>query len=378
MSGLARLLGAIAADRTDLDLNCFAATTVQLAIDRGLGPLLFHATKNNPYSAASALQPILQGADITSRILVHEQLDGLQDILDALGSSARHVTLLKGISTCQQYFPVPHLRTMGDIDLLVAPEKQAELETLLRQTGYYQQSELPPSFYRQHHHSMPFFHPVRKIWVEVHTQLFPPKSHLVQDRIFTNAHVERSTAPYTIRGTTTNVLGSELQIAYLAAHWGGSFPYHRGLMPILDVMYLLKEENSSIKWDKLLTWLHGSAATPYVYLLLSFLQHQQLCELASSVIQRLQGMQKTINLPVLAILHKILEKYLVDGYPFGRFATFNNIAVVWDTLLAQRGATRNLVAVPFRLFFPPNHPQRFSLGLLGQRLRSVLRTRLAK
>ena len=378
MSGLAQLLGAIAADRTDLDLTCFAATTVQQAIDKGIGPLLFRTTKSNPNSAASTLQPILHGAEITSRILVHEQLDSLQCILDALGSSARHVTLLKGISTCLQYFPEPHMRTMGDIDLLVTRERQAELEELLRDTGYCQQSALPPSYYQQHHHSMPFFHPTRKVWIEVHTQLFPPQSHLAQDRIFTRTHIENNTVPYNFRGLSTNVLRSELEIAYLAAHWGPSFPFPRGLMPILDMMYLLKVNKTSINWKDFLARLRGSAATPFVYLMLSFLQYQQLCGPGPSVLRRLQYMQKTINDPVLAILLRIFKKYLVDGYTFGRFATFNNVALVWSTLLAPHAANRNLIAVPYRLIFPPEHPHRFSLGLLGQRLRSVLRTRLFK
>ena len=77
MPGLLQLLRAASADRSDLDLNCLDATVVQQAVDRGLGPLLFRATKNNPRSSASSLQSILLSADITSRILVHEQLDGL-------------------------------------------------------------------------------------------------------------------------------------------------------------------------------------------------------------------------------------------------------------------------------------------------------------
>ena len=48
-----------------------------------------------------------------------EMTDAMKEIIDACEGYVPPLTLLKGISICDQYYPKPHLRLMRDIDFLV-------------------------------------------------------------------------------------------------------------------------------------------------------------------------------------------------------------------------------------------------------------------
>jgi hypothetical protein len=66
-SPLLTLLRAACQGREDLPLATFDAAHLQWALESGLGPLLFHATKHDPKAATSPFWPLLQGADLTGR-----------------------------------------------------------------------------------------------------------------------------------------------------------------------------------------------------------------------------------------------------------------------------------------------------------------------
>jgi hypothetical protein len=372
--GLLQLLGSVVTERTDLDLNLFDAATAQLALDRGLGPLLFRATKNNPLSAASPLQPLLHSADLTSRILVHEQLDGLREILNALGHSAHHVTLLKGISICQTHYPEPQLRLMGDIDLLVLDEQNRNaLEMQLHELGYRQQSHCPEEFYCElHHHSMPFFHPHRKIWVEVHNRLFPPSSTVAQDKIFSLDHIASQTLPREFLGAPCTQLTNEMQLVYTSCHWAEEFNTSRGLVPMLDVLYLLTRSPQKIDWDQILSWLPGTAAAAHLYLMVSYLQHHGLITIPEEVEKNLRALAASLNDLTCSFLWRQIDVFLIKGQAYGRIATEANVGIIWNTLLSHGAPAKNLLSIPLNLAFPPRNPHRLSPAFQFSRIAAAL------
>jgi hypothetical protein len=67
-----------------------------------------------------------------------------------------------------------------------------------------------------------------------------------------------------------------------------------------------------------------------------------------------------------------LDRYLIGGRPFGRFATAFNVSLVWSSLLVPRRATVNLCALPVRLAFPPGKPIRLLLSRVPRGLLALL------
>jgi hypothetical protein len=113
------------------------------------------------------------------------------------------------------------------------------MEAVLSALGYQQQSHLPSTFYATHHHSMPFIHPTRRLWVEVHRGLFPPSSRLGADRLFGREALEQHRQPSIFQGYEVFRLSPEWQLLYIASHW--AFAFHAiGVSRLVDVIYLLQ------------------------------------------------------------------------------------------------------------------------------------------
>src|SRR5215831_6299944 len=121
-ASLKLLLRAAAEDRTDLILSDFRPAQVRWAVDSGLGPLLRHVTSRDPRARKTPLWPLIESADLTARVMTSERLDAVDEMIRVCAGRKMPLTLLKGISICEQFYPEPHLRPMGDIDVLTEPD----------------------------------------------------------------------------------------------------------------------------------------------------------------------------------------------------------------------------------------------------------------
>lgn len=369
-------LQAAVQNKDDLDLSIFDLEAFQWILEAGFGPLLYRTSQNSPaISTFTRQQSALLSADLTARVLTGVLLDALDEILISSSALAQDITLLKGISLCQRHYPEPHIRTMGDIDILVPAEIRSKVESKLRDLGYSQQSEYPEEFFSTHHHSMPFFHPAKHVWIEVHTALFPLTATVANDRVFSPQHIATQIMSSTDGKFQTNHLTDEMNIIYLCSHWAETFNQQRGLIPVLDVIYILMNKNSAINWDKILAWLQNSMASAHLYLMLTFLQRQELISVPAEVIRRLALTKKNLNKLNNRILHALIMAYLVRGKPFTHISSETNVSIVWSSLLSPRPATMNLVSIPWKVLFPPSNPKRMNLGFQLHRIRSALKKR---
>lgn len=375
MSDITSILRAASREKTDLVLAEFEDSTIRLALNAGLGAILYPMLRKSidgDSKSATVLLNALHGADLTARVLTAELLDAAEQILRSSTILARSITLLKGIAICEEYYPEPHLRTMGDIDLLIPHEHQPLLESVLTSLGYQQKSESPAEFYKTHHHSMPYFHPEKGIWVEVHTALFPVSLAVANDKLFSDSYVKSQIVPMTFRGVRTNQLSLELQIPYVCAHMGEHLTFARESFAFFDIVYLLTNAGKKCNWDFLLSSLELSTTAGHVYVILSYLVRHRVVTLPLDTLSRLYKAQKNINSVSLFMLHSIVHKYLLNGRPTGRFITPFNAKIIWETLLSPKDANQNLVLVFWNLIFPPGEKNRYSISRLLRRIFSAI------
>jgi len=349
---LISLLRAASQCREDLPLATFDEEQIRWAIETGLGPLLFRTTKAHPQASTSPLWPLLQGANLTARMLTSEQLDAMDEIIDACEGRVPTLTLLKGISICDQYYPEPHLRPMRDIDFLVEAAHLPSVESILLKIGYRQRSECPPESYDKHHHSMPFFHPQRGVWVEVHRGLFPPRNKVSSEKIFSLENLKGQLQPSEFQGRKVTRLSNELQIVYIASHWACTFSVIGGMVAMVDMIYLLKNTKDTIHWEQIVDWLHSSVASTYLYLMLTYLVKYQLIAIAPEILHRLFLSQRSFGKMNLKIMHVLIDHYLVDGRGFGQVLSLRNLDILWKTLLFSGPPFRNLMLVPWTILLP--------------------------
>ena len=371
-TSLMGLLQAAAHGRAALPLASLEAAQIRWALETGLGPLLWHTTYAAPETAASPLWPLVRGTDRAAHLLTAEQFDAMGEILRACCGRMPPLTLLKGISISEQYYPVPHLRPMRDLDVLVDAATLPAMEAVLSALGYQQYSHLSSTFYATHHHSMPFVDPTRRLWVEVHRGLFPPSSRLGADRLFGREALEQHRQPSIFQGYEVFRLSPEWQLLYIASHWAFAFHPIGGLIALVDVIYLLQRTVGALDWEHLLAALEGSGATPPLYLLLTYLDTYHLVELAPDVLQCIGARQRVLSPATLALMHRLIDRYFVAGQRPGLVLSTHRLDILWQTLLGPRSAGGNLLRVPWHWLMASH------VGTGGARLRQRMRTGITR
>ena len=346
------LLDAIASGRTDFALRGFDDGRIAWIVQSGLGAACFHAAKKNPQNLSSRHWPILTSADMTARCIAAEHREAVTEIIDAARVCIPQLILLKGISIADESYPQFHWRPMRDIDLLVPSESLARMEKLLRELGYRQTSALPRRAYDSHHHTMPFFHADRGVWVEVHHHLISSRNRACQDRLFELAHVFGQVRKSRFQERDVYRLSPELQVAYLAVHWAQDFKEIGGMIAALDLIFLLRQKGSALCWEHLLAWVHRSSTAVSLYLLLSYLDSRRLIAFPQGILQSLSAGQRVFGGWTLAAAHKIIDRYLLDGAGYGVFLSRRTLRVTWDTLALPMPAACKVLLMPVQLCMP--------------------------
>jgi len=137
-------------------------------------------------------------------------------------------------------------------------------------------------------------------------------------------------------------LSSELQIVYTASHWALELKREGGLFAFLDIIYLLRRAQQNIHWDAILNWVQDSVAGTHLYLVLSYLNKNNVIELDRKILADLFERQRSFGILNLKIAHSLVTRYVVAGkIPVAP----GKVAVLWENLLLDRGAARNLVSV---------------------------------
>lgn len=337
--GLIHLVRAGARREEDLRIEAFDEETIRWAVETGFGPLLLRATAHDPEAIRSPLWPLLQGANLTARLLSALQRDAMAEIIDACRGEVPPLVLLKGISMCEHHYPEPHLRPMRDIDFLVEGDWIARVEAILARLGYVHRSDRSATFYATHHHSAPFFHPDTGIWVDVHRALFAPSSEFGTDGVFTVQTLKTELRPSEFRGRAVRRLSDDLQLVHVACHWAHGLRVVGGMIAMADITYLLND-TTSVRWGQILRWMDGSAAARHLCLLLTYLEKHRLIAVAPDIINRLRLRHSSLDRFTTALGHALLDRYVVGGHDFGAVMSEMNFHRLWKIAVLRKRPSR--------------------------------------
>jgi len=345
-------------------------------VDAGLTPLMYHAMRGCPERVPPAWRDALLSADLTAQVRFGNLCEVADEVVDACQRAGVRPTLLKGISISHQHYPIPHLRPMGDLDILV-PESELELveSTLLRSGLVRLPDQVRPA---GSHHGIPLCHPKRHVWVEIHSALFPKGSDLSSSALFSSAQIAAHSIASTFLGRPVYRLTDELQLVYIASSWIrdlSSNQIHASLvLPLLDAVYLLKASGKSFDWDRLLAGLDGNELpAACLYIMLAYLSERGLVASASPVLARIASRQRIVGAWERKVIDFLLDTYLVGGRPFARFFTEWSALIVLNTLLERGSRLRKLFALPWNIIFPPSLPKRYSVRFHAERIARFLR-----
>jgi len=340
----------------------------------GLAPLLWRWARSTAATLPASWSKALQAADLTAQVVYGNLRDAAIDVVDACRDAGVRVTLLKGTSIGDEYYPAAHLRIMGDVDVLVAERDGTRIRRILQRRGYAPMAGFDE---KEDFHGAPLFEPELRVWVEIHTGLFNEADRLRRNRLFAPSRLERRIVASTFAGRPVGRLSPELQLVYIASYWwrdASSHGLHASFArPLLDAVYLLA--GAELDWDRLLADLDNETAAASLYLLLSFLSARELCAVPEHVLERLASAQSFVGTVELAILDAIIDRSLLDGRPLlGAFGERHPMVVetLLRALLGAGSPAGKLLSLPWGLVFPPWIAERYTLAYHRDRLRRLL------
>ena len=305
-------------ERVLTSLSRASEREVRWALDAGLGPLLYRATGADRTRVPSVWRDVFLAADLTAKVMHGNRIEATAEIIDVCNAIGARVTLLKGISISDQHYPTAHLRPMSDIDVLIPEPSYERVESKLLSLGYRRGAD--PRLL-DHHHGVPLHHPVRRVWLELHTTLFPKSSNLHSNSVFGAAQLASQTIGSTFGGRPVTRFTDELQLAYIASSWVWDLTL-RKIHPsfvagLLDAVYLLKDSEKTLDWDGMLGWLDNEMAAASLHLMLSYLCRRGLS--SCPVLTRLRSSQRLVGSLELRVMHAMLDHYLIGGRSWNLF-----------------------------------------------------------
>ncbi|MES2990193.1 MAG: nucleotidyltransferase family protein [Pseudomonadota bacterium] len=298
------------------DLLADAEREFRWVCQGGLGPLLWHVSQSTGSWVPSHWHPLLHAADLTAQMYYKDLADTAMQVIHAANAVAAPVTLLKGISVAEEIYPKPHLRPMGDVDVLVPGNGYAGVEAALLQ-GDYQRLDFPDVEGLQH--GAPLENTELRTLVELHTELFGSNSPLRRPgKILNAATVEvQHIVPSLFRGQPVKRLSAEFPLLYIAASWFNDlthFPPHPSfLASLFDAVYLTRRYPELLDDDRISTDVDNPFARASLYALLTYLPRFGVRSVSP---RRLAAMRRGLSVvgPLeLRMIHGMLDHCMVGA-----------------------------------------------------------------
>jgi hypothetical protein len=255
----------------------------------------------------------IRAAELTAHALTSATYDSLAHALAAARQAQCPVILLKGAATALRYYPSPHLRAMGDIDLLVPGDRQTAFEDALRAFRFRQFPIDPAVNYEDHLHSAPFWDPVRRVWIEVHTTVFPRDYRLAHHPRFSWDAIATQLTPIAVRDQSALAMNHELQLVYTSARWSEMFDPRHGVYPILDAALLIRQHRDTLDWERILALVKGSWAALPLHLMLWYLDASELAPIPPHVLHTLGTSYHHLNPTSLRVLKRVISTCVIEG-----------------------------------------------------------------
>jgi hypothetical protein len=287
------------------------------------------------------------------------------------------ITLLKGISISEQFYPDGALRPMGDVDVLVDAPCVEAVEAAMVRAGFLQRAR--DSVPDDGHHGAPLYLARHQVWVEVHNALFSRKSLLHGPTLFTAEQLAAWSVASTFEGREVVRLRAELQLVYLACSWVRDMSMQQVqpvfVLSLFDALFLLQASGPDFDWDGLVSMLDNESAAASVYLMLSYVVAHEWDLSATPILPVIAARQSLIRQRELAALHWILDRFLLHDRRDAHLARHWQATIAFNTLRSGGTAARKWLKIPWNIVFPPSLTGRYQPGFHLKRIARRLHRR---
>ena len=226
-----------------------------LIISDNLGPLVYDLTKDNQDRLPKNVKQILANEYYRSVGFQAQLLEQLTQVKKALSAVSTPLVLIKGSALGATLYRDPWLRGMGDIDFLLPTENVPACKNILTKLEYKPAhfENRPGSFLIHNNQEMFVPSQVNHTAVELHWHILDVPyylNNLAMDWFWVNLD------QLVIGGHTYQVLTTEANLIYLPSHLAF---HHRfqGLRSLLDIALMIHQNQTEIKWERVLKTAHS-------------------------------------------------------------------------------------------------------------------------
>lgn len=304
-----------------------------LAYRHGLGPLLYHRAARltdswpMPPGVETDLRTSYLGATLENRAI----LSGAAAALRSLAEAGIPVAALKGLHLAAAVYDHPALRKLGDVDLLVPPDRLDDARRVLLDAGYERDGTDDPTL----HHVAPLVK-ARAAPIELHRHVCPTPNPF---RLEVEPLWERM-LPVEVEEERTLGLCAEDLLLHLCVHAAYN---HRCLVPLrnlFDLAMVVERGGSSLRWTLLEETASAAGMRRAVFCGLALAREVFGAEVPADLLQRLRT-----GTDADAALRTARENVLA----------FESAGPMWlGTTLGEAHAGRRIRGVLQRLFAPPD------------------------
>lgn len=232
--------------------------------------------------------------------------------------------MLKGY-VLRDCYPIPELRTYGDLDLVIRPEDRKRTDTWMRQQGYTAGTDWEPvySYYKG-----PELY-------EFHTDIMEVD---ITDRADYRGYFRSVWDHVEHREGHTYVPAPEFHFLYLLAHIAKHISGSgAGLRMYLDLALFITQYGLNMDWN----WISGE------------LESIELTEFANIVLSAVeQWFQVASPIPLLPVSMEIMERFLaytMEGGVFGQVSRNSGVVAIKQEMRNEKSVSRG-VTLLHRLF----------------------------
>ncbi|MCE7982690.1 MAG: hypothetical protein DYG89_16015 [Caldilinea sp. CFX5] len=277
----------VATVNTDANAAVDWAAIVAMAEAQGLAPLLYHRLRT--WQAAPLLPPALwqalKQAHLQNFLRNHQLYQQLATLLTAFQRAQIEVIVLKGAYLAATVYENMALRTMGDLDLLVAPTALPATIALLTQFGYTPLTPIAPlEDYFTYAHHLPRFMKAGAPSVEVHWTITRP-NHTYTIAV---APLRQRAQICQFGGVTGLALCPEDLLLHICLHATYQHLLQQGVRFLCDLDAIVRHFGATLDWQQVCQRAQDWGWARGVYLALHLAQKSLGTPIPATVLQTLQ------------------------------------------------------------------------------------------
>lgn len=325
-------------------------SAINYCVHFGIGAILAETYLQHAELTSSEIKEKLLSVSLTAKYCSAARQSAIAELVTYANTHGIKIILLKGIDLSRSLYKSPHLRQMGDVDILVAQECAQTIANFLLSVGYLQKSDMPDSFYETHQHLKPFHHPQTDVWVEVHTRLFPLLTPHGQRALFQPDYLLNNLTSTKHDPGTAYALKPEINLHYTITHWIREFKIANSMTQLIDIALLVNKPD--LNWKEFTEYIRTREQASEIKLVFGILHKNNLASIPDEVLRKLNTKKDSMGLIGLWLLNSIIHGYLHQDKFVTQIVGATNASRIWDAYLRDKNSFLNHIQAIRSILFP--------------------------